>query len=223
LADEKSKKTYLAMIYFRQTHRKKDYPFLLFENNIYFIDEIKFQQEEVFIDCGAYNGDTIKRFLNVCQDYKQIIAFEPEQNNFFILYEKFLKNPKITLINAGTSDVKGEASFVGIGIAGRISTDDEKTESTKIKTQTIDNLKLEKVTFIKMDVEGAELNSLKGAEKTIIRDKPKLAISIYHSNEDMIDIAEYIHKIVPEYKLYVRQHIAIPTTAETVLYGVIAN
>jgi hypothetical protein len=89
-----------------------------------------------------------------------------------------------------------------------------------IQVKTIDNLNLEKVTFIKMDVEGAELNALKGAEKTILKDKPKLAICIYHSNEDMVCIAEYIHNLAPEYKLYVRQHFLFPSAAETVLYAI---
>jgi len=88
-----------------------------------------------------------------------------------------------------------------------------------IEVKSIDNLNLENVTFIKMDIEGAELNALKGAEKTLLRDKPKLAICIYHSNEDMICIAEYIHNLVPEYKLYVKQHFLFPSAASTVLYA----
>jgi hypothetical protein len=71
-----------------------------------------------------------------------------------------------------------------------------------------------------MDIEGAELNALKGAEKTIIKDKPKLAICIYHSNEDMIQIAEYIHNLIPAYKIYIRQYRLYPSAAETVLYAV---
>lgn len=71
-----------------------------------------------------------------------------------------------------------------------------------------------------MDIENAELNALKGAVQTILRDKPKLAICIYHSNDDMLDIPEYIHSLVPEYKFYVRQHHILPWL-ETVLYAVL--
>ena len=70
-----------------------------------------------------------------------------------------------------------------------------------------------------MDIEGAELPALQGAKNTIQKNKPKLAISIYHSNEDMLRLAEYIHGIVPEYKLYVRAHTM--GIAETILYAVI--
>lgn len=77
----------------------------------------------------------------------------------------------------------------------------------------------DKVTFIKMDVEGSELESLKGAKNTILRDKPKLAICIYHKPEDMVTIPLYIKELVPEYKLYVRHH--SNSWAETVLYAVL--
>lgn len=72
-----------------------------------------------------------------------------------------------------------------------------------------------------MDIEGAELNALKGAEKTIIKYKPKLAICIYHSNQDMVLIAEYIHNLIPDYKIYIRQHSLYPSAAETVLYALV--
>lgn len=75
----------------------------------------------------------------------------------------------------------------------------------------------EKITFIKMDVEGAELESLKGARYIIQRFKPKLAICIYHRDEDMYEIPLYIKELVPEYKLYVRHH--ANGASETVLYA----
>ena len=76
-----------------------------------------------------------------------------------------------------------------------------------------------KCDYIKMDIEGAEMNAIKGAKETIIKNKPKLAISIYHSNQDMIDIIEYVHQLVPEYRLYVRAHTM--GIAETILYALI--
>ncbi len=72
-----------------------------------------------------------------------------------------------------------------------------------------------------MDIEGAELNALKGCEKIIKRYQPKLAICIYHRNEDFIEIPKYILSIVPEYKLYMRHHNISGT--ETVLYAIKSN
>jgi len=222
LHDEQSKKEYLGIIKFRQTHNKNDFPSLAAgKKNQYFIDEVNLNKDEVFIDCGAYTGDTIDVFLKHCSDYKQIVAFEPDTKNFEKIKEKYGNNPKIKIINAGTYNKDGVVSFNNTAgaLEGTIVDSDNQENHIKIQVKSIDNLNLEKVTFIKMDIEGAELNALKGAEKTILRDKPKLAISIYHSNEDMIDIAEYIYSIAPEYNFYVRHHMPFPYCVETVLYA----
>lgn len=88
-----------------------------------------------------------------------------------------------------------------------------------IHTDTIDAIAGEKnVTYIKMDVEGAELKSLMGAETVINRNHPRMAISIYHSDEDMLDIIEYIRTKFPFYKLYVRHYTYF--YADTVLYAI---
>jgi len=221
LADEKSKNILLGLIKFRQTHNKKDFPFYPIKEEQYFIKEIKFNKEEVFIDCGAYIGDTIYKFEKRCREYKQIVAFEPDSINFDKLKEKYENNKKITLINACVGDKEGKLTFSssqgqGSGVvAGDLY---GKQNVISIPVKTIDDLNLEMVSFIKMDIEGEELSALRGAEKTILRDKPKLAICIYHSDEDMIRIAEYIYSIVPEYKLYVRHYGYV---YETVLYAVI--
>ena len=222
LFDEQSKKEYLGLIKFRQTRSKKDFPSLASgKNDQYFIKEVKLNKDEVFIDCGGYIGDTIDTFLVHCPEYRQIVSFEPDVKNYEKIKEKYGTNDKIMVINAGTYDKDGTVNFDNtIGDLEGSIVGDEKTENTiTIQVKSIDNLNLEKVTFIKMDVEGAELKSLQGAEKTIIRDNPKLAISIYHSNDDMIQIAEYIHNLVPEYKLYVRHHMPCPYWVETVLYA----
>lgn len=95
-----------------------------------------------------------------------------------------------------------------------ISTDGD----VKITCDAIDDLcARDKVTFIKMDIEGSEQEALNGAEKVIQRDKPKLAICIYHSWEDLYEIPFLIKKMVPEYRLYIRHH--SDTIFETVLYA----
>jgi hypothetical protein len=107
LADEKSRKTYLGMVKFRQTYKKKDFPTSYYEKIQYFIKEMKLSKDEVFIDCGAYIGDTIDEFLKRCPDYKQIVAFEPEPKNFEKLRENYGNNSKMILINAGVYDKDG--------------------------------------------------------------------------------------------------------------------
>jgi len=120
LTDEKSRKTYLGMVKFRQTCKKEDFPISCFEKTEYIIEEFKFSKDEVFIDCGAYIGDTVNKFLKRCPDYKQIVAFEPEQKNFKKLKAKYGNNTKITLINAGAYDRDGIVNFAGMGLSGTI-------------------------------------------------------------------------------------------------------
>ena len=69
-----------------------------------------------------------------------------------------------------------------------------------------------------MDVEGAELESLKGAQKVIKRDKPKLAVCIYHKPEDILTLPLFIKKLVPEYKFYLRSYSNADN--EMVLYAI---
>ena len=235
LADEKSRYTYLGMVKFRQSGLKKDFPAKYYNKKQYFVNELRLGGDEVFIDCGAFTGDTLDEFIKRCGGYKAVIAFEPDPQNFQKLEKKYGAVPNVTLINAGAYDKDGEIEFNVSGSGGTqaVEREEKSAESPAsaasggnihaIQVRAIDGLESvqrEKITFIKMDVEGAEMSALKGAEKTIARDKPKLAISIYHSNEDMVRIAEYIHGLVPEYKLYVGQHMLFPSCGETVLYAV---
>ncbi|MBQ3654033.1 MAG: FkbM family methyltransferase [Synergistaceae bacterium] len=89
-----------------------------------------------------------------------------------------------------------------------------------VQADSIDNQHLdEPVTFIKMDIEGAEPDALRGAERTILKYKPKLAICIYHQPSHLYEIPIWIKTRVPEYKIYIRHH--SNSLTETVCYAVL--
>ena len=90
---------------------------------------------------------------------------------------------------------------------------EEKIDICKIDTEAGE------ATFIKMDIEGAELKALMGAKETIVQNKPKLAISIYHKPEDILQIPMYLKALVPEYKFYLRQYTM--SYLECVLYATV--
>lgn len=78
-------------------------------------------------------------------------------------------------------------------------------------------LKGERITFVKMDIEGAEYDALKGAAQIIKEQKPKLAISIYHTPNDIIKIPELLLELRPDYKFYIRHYSLLPN--EIILYA----
>lgn len=94
---------------------------------------------------------------------------------------------------------------------------DQEKEGCVIETVALDELIDERVTFLKMDIEGAEAEAIKGAKNMIQKDKPKLAICIYHKPNDLWEIPLMIHELVPEYKMYIR-HMGIRCYG-TILYA----
>lgn len=189
--------------------------------DIYFDPQIiKYDSEEVFLDCGSYDLYTSEQLLGKCKNVKKIYAFEPDPANFQICIDKKDKiNCEVELINAGLWDENKTLSFHSFsGTGSKIV----ENGNSQVRVVTIDSvLKGRKATFIKMDIEGAELSALKGGEETIKRYRPKLAISVYHKPNDIVDILLYIRSIVPEYKLYLRHH--TNTEVDTVLYAVCNN
>jgi len=173
---------------------------------------------EIFIDCGAFEGEVIKGFVEYCGGrYNKIYSFEPIPNQF----ENTLKNiteagiKKVELIQKGVWSSKAVFNFSDNSTSSRISYDGKiPVEVVPIDEVIPEN---EKVTFIKMDVEGAEFEALKGAVNTIRRCKPKLAVCLYHRTHDIIEIPTLLNMILPEYKFYIRHHSMF--LWETVLYA----
>ncbi len=221
--DEKSREVFEACFAYRAYRRpipKKLYS----ENNQYLVkDIVNVTNNEVVIDGGAFIGDSIQQFINHARRKKiknySIIAFEPSIRNVSLIKKFYRKNPKIEVISKGLADKEKRVYFEESGSKSRIVYNGADN-ANYIETTYIDHVpQCKNATFIKMDIEGAEMDALRGAQNVIIQNKPKLAICIYHSNEDMIRIPQYIHELVPEYKLYVRHHSR--GAIETVLYAAI--
>lgn len=224
LADERSRFIYDSLIKYRSTHKRKYLKGIVDRHQYFDSDIIRLSNNEIFVDCGAYKGDTVKGFLNNIKRigaFQEIIALEPDPYNFSQLqnYVRKLKNNRIKCYNFGTWDQKTKVSLTANTEEGcKISQDG----NIQIKVDSLDNILANKnVTFIKMDIEGAELKSLEGAQEIIKRCYPKLAISIYHSDSDMIDIAEHILQNYPQYSIYIRHYTYF--YADTVLYAVQRN
>lgn len=181
-------------------------------------DIIKLGDNEAFIDCGAADGFDTERFLKMAGKNAKAYLFEPLAENLTDL-KKFSKIPGINIVPYGVWDKSCRLSFRENGgrYAGRFCEDKNGNDLVTSIDETVYD-RIDKVTFIKMDIEGAELKALQGAKKTILRDKPRLAICIYHKPEDIYEIPYLIKSLVPEYKLYIRHYSNFQ--CETVLYAV---
>ena len=218
LEDGLSQDTLIAFIN-AKISGKMNYMATIMDDHQYFPNDIiKPTGNETFLDCGAFDGDTITQFLDITNGmYKKIYAFEPVDINFKKLQENFGNYPDILMHNCGVWFQKDTLRFAdNLGTASCVS----EEGLIEIEVDTIDNIigNNEEVTFIKMDIEGSELEALIGAEQTIKRCKPKLAICVYHRLEDLLGVPKYLKEIVPEYRLYLRAHHYSST--EVVLYAV---
>lgn len=174
------------------------------EFNQYFNTLVRLTDHESFVDCGAFDGDTIQAFLSATNaKYTNIIALEPDTNNFENLSRNVLQHPNIELYNKACWSSSGKLLFSSeANVASLVASGGSLVEVEKIDTIADGR----KITFIKMDIEGAELEALKGAHETISAHAPKLAICAYHRPEDLITLPQYIKMINDEYKFYLRHH-----------------
>lgn len=172
---------------------------------------------EVFVDGGSLDGKDSLGFVRWCDgDYKEIFAFEPDAENYKRSCKVAGKTPRMRVFEKGLwSDERMLPFLTGQMENCAISEDGD----TAIQVTSIDrSLKGKEVTFIKMDIEGSEMEALIGSGDTIKRYKPKLAICVYHRPGDIVDIPQKILELCPGYRLYLRHYSYVDT--ETVLYAV---
>ena len=227
LGDEKSKEVLLTIIktWFDFDVTANGYA-RLYSNDQYYPEKlIKLGKNEAFVDGGAYTGDSLLEFIDrSSRSFHFIYAFELDEKNFSILQanvnglEPRLKE-KIKLYNLGLFD---KDQFMGYGTGnskGKNSSLCERgQELSVVRTAKLsDILANEEVTYIKLDVEGAELEALCGSKEIISKQRPKLAICVYHKLEHLWEIPFYIKRIVPEYRIFLRHH--TPLEYETVCYA----
>ncbi len=208
LIDDESKRIYEGCISFVFGGELKDLKDVTTGKDEVFSNILKLSENESFLDLGAYRGDTVEEFLHYTGGkYEHIIALEPDRRSFKKL-SLFVENMKnVTAVQKAVSDRDGVAYFNSA--AGRQSSFSDKGES--IETVTVDTLCNDvNITYIKMDVEGAENEAISGAVKTLSECKPKLNIALYHRSEDIFSLLLKIHSINPKYKFYIRRHPYIP-------------
>ncbi len=198
-----------------------------FEGNYshYFdLDIVKCDENEVFVDLGAYTGDTVIDYLTQygANKYKKIYCYEITSDIFEQLKNNLCHFKNIKCIQKGVSDKK-ESLYVKKSLvdysANTVSDDGDE----EIQCVTIDDDIDENITMIKMDIEGFEQRALMGCQRHIINEHPKLLISVYHNHEDIFKIPVMIENMCKGYHFYLRYYGNNIFPTETVLLAIYDN
>lgn len=209
LIDEKSKWT-IDQIVKKRKIGFLDYTDIKVDGDEYFDhDFFSYSNDEVFVDGGGFNGDTIEEFVFFTKNnYKKIYSFEPDKKTGELLKSKlFQYGEKVNFYPYGLYSENIVLPFCNDNQVYSSHITAKNDASSFVQCVKLDDvIGNEKVTFIKMDIEGAEIPALYGSKNIITRDNPKLAICIYHKPKDLWEIPLLIHSWVPDYKFYIKHY-----------------
>ncbi len=224
IGDERSKEVYEKILKYRLT---VDKAFLkgIIDTNLYFNNDLITKVDiDSFVDCGAYNGDTLRQFEQAltCK-CKQYFAIEPNDKEREML-QKYIEQAgleeKVTALPFVVWNEDTKVNFVCKAFGGSEvveSVNDCGFEARRVDTLLNDG-KDHVLGFLKMDIEGSELQALEGAACSIKKDHPIIATSVYHRRSDLWEIPEYIMGLYPEYKLGFRHYSQY--CDDTVMYAI---
>lgn len=207
LGDELSRRTFRDIVNFKITGD----PQYLYDCEVerspeIYTDLLGLSDHERVVDAGAYDGDTILELYEAVGGWKFLTAFEPDLKNFRKLERNTAQLKGIQYVHAAIGAVNGWIDFSAAG--GRQSS--VVRDGVQIHVYSIDKM-MPSATYIKMDVEGSELQALHGAQ-TVIRDNsPRLNIAAYHHHDDIFEIPMYVHSLNKDYKIYLRHFPCLPS------------
>jgi len=171
-----------------------------------FADNCTFRlgQHEHFCDGGAFQGPIVRKFLDASRyQYESITAFEPDSINYQKLQNvTSTYTPHFRAINKAISNEHGILRFQE---TGTVSSHASPNGSISVPTTRLDD-ELEKLTLLKLDIEGFEAKALEGASRLIQSQRPRMAICVYHYAQDLLDVVAQLDKLVDGYHFRLRQH-----------------
>lgn len=218
LSDEISKKTLLDVLAYKVTFDRGYLDLNMRPTQDQYLDSkiMKFTDREVVVDCGGYIGDNALTFFKYAKSASKYYLLEPDCNNLEhakrILAEEPYNNIEYCLLATGSENKT--VCFSSNGAGGNINNVGE----IEIQMIKLDDFVKEPISFIKMDIEGCEIDTLTGAFNQIKQNKPKLAICAYHKPDDLWKITKKVLSTRNDYKVFLRLYLS--TFCETVLYFV---
>jgi FkbM family methyltransferase len=220
LADDESRSIYRRQIKWRMTADYDGLPAPAVGPHYFPKDVYRLRPDETFVDCGAFDGDTVRPFVALTHGaFARYWALEPDPQNYAKLTALVQSLPadvasRITCLTIAASDRRGTEFFNSNGSA---SAGFSETGDLSIETAPLDEL-VDTCTIIKLDVEGAEPRVLQGAERLIRECSPVLAISAYHAQNHLWELPRLVRSLNPAYQFYLREHNA--EGFDLVLYAV---
>jgi FkbM family methyltransferase len=218
-SDERSLREYVDQIRWRLT---ADFGALSpAEPDQYFADGVvRVGPDEVFVDCGAFTGDTLLDVAHRVGSWRAYHAFEPDPASFAALQAVVASLPaaladRVHLHRAAAANRRGTAQFNATGLG---SAQLSAAGAYEVNCVAIDDVVTESPpTFVKMDIEGAESAALVGAARAIRDGQPLLAVAAYHKQADLWELPRQVHDLVPDYRMFLRPHAG--EGFDTVLYA----
>lgn len=171
-------------------------------------DVVRLRPDERFVDCGAYDGDTLAQLLeHAGGTLAHFVAFEPDPANLVALRERVGALPpeigaQVEVVAAAVASEPGTVTFGGVGAAAGIA----GGGGLEMPTVAVDDVVEGPVTFLKMDIEGAEPDALAGATATIVRDRPALALCVYHAPEHLWTLPLAVRDLADGYTYRLRRY-----------------
>ena len=211
LFDERSKEVFDDVIRFKLTGKIKYLESS--EDSEETVDKLlPYEKYYSYADLGAYNGDTIRKYLPLCPNLSLIYAFEPDFRNFKKL-KAYSEGEKVVINTfnyaSWDEDTTLEFSASGNRNSSGSGTVSHQTKMVEVEARCPDSI-IPSADFIKYDVEGAEHKAIVGSSTLIEKFKPDLLVSMYHKSEDLFDLPLLLNSICPEYKLFLRRLPYIP-------------
>ncbi len=159
----------------------------------------------VVIECGAFDGKTITQIAKFTNNKYNMIALECDQENYTKCCERVAEFPNVKVLKLGAWDKKAKLVMIQLNSASYLKEIDGCADyENAVEVTDVDSLvNSKRIAALIMDIEGSELNALKGAQKAI-KNGANLAVRVYHKKEDLITIPQYIKSLNANYKFYIR-------------------
>jgi FkbM family methyltransferase len=217
LTDPESRKVLDALMIYRLTWDEAALePVRRPIEGVYFDNDLCAPNErEIFVDGGAFDGDTVRQFIaRTGGQYRHIHAFELDPINVDSLR---VKTADVRDISVHAAGLWSHADSIGFETTGAMGSAINQASEVRLPVDALDNMNLGEITFVKFDIEGAEGPALDGMARTITEYKPKMALSAYHKADDIPVLAQKLLDLRPDYRFELRHYSSM--IWETVLYA----